>query len=86
MPSTVGRTILIDENHAESLARPIGDTLQNAAGSLTDASAAQARGAANLIAGQVVDEVQGFIVEQPFTALLAAASLGFVVSFIAARR
>ena len=74
MSSIEERTILVDD-HAEHLAY----------GSADDTST-RARREASRTTNQVVDEVRGLIGRQPLTALLAVASIGFLISFITVRR
>jgi uncharacterized protein YjbJ (UPF0337 family) len=83
----------MDENRIEGVARNVGGKLQDAVGGLTGDADTQARGKANQAAGmaqdaygQAVDQVSGFVTEQPVAAMLSALGLGLVLGMLIARR
>jgi uncharacterized protein YjbJ (UPF0337 family) len=83
----------MDENRVKGAGRRIVGRLESAAGTLGGSTATELRGRAREAAGEVqqtygaaIDAARGYAVEQPITALLAAAGVGFLVGLFAARR
>jgi len=83
----------MDENRVKGAGRRIVGRIESAAGTLGGSVPTELRGRAREAAGEVqqtygaaVDAARGFAVEQPITALLAAAGVGFLVGLFAARR
>ena len=83
----------MDENRVKGAGRRIAGRIESAAGSLGGSATTELRGRARDAAGEVrqtygaaIDAARSFAVEQPITALLAAAGAGFLVGLFAARR
>ncbi|MDB5362217.1 MAG: CsbD family protein [Rhodospirillales bacterium] len=83
----------MDENRVKGAGSRVIGRIEGAAGALGGSARTELRGRAREAAGEVqqtygaaIDAVRGFAVEQPITALLAAAGVGFLVGLFAARR
>ncbi|HEV2676756.1 MAG TPA: CsbD family protein [Aliidongia sp.] len=83
----------MDENQVKGAGRRVIGRIESAAGALTGSAKAELSGRARAAAGEVqenygaaIDAARSFAVEQPITALLAAAGVGFLVGLYAARR
>jgi uncharacterized protein YjbJ (UPF0337 family) len=83
----------MSEARVEGTMRDFVGKVQDAAGGLTGDTATQVRGKINQAKGQAqqvygdtVDEVRGFASEQPLTAVLAAIGIGAILGFFVARR
>ena len=84
---------MVDSNRPEGTLRNLGGKVQDAAGGLTGDAATKAKGKVNEAAGsaqdmygRAVDEVGGFVTEQPVMAMLAALGAGILLGVIIARR
>jgi uncharacterized protein YjbJ (UPF0337 family) len=83
----------MDENRVKGAGRRIVGRIESAAGVINGSAKTEARGRAREAVGEVqetygaaIDAARGFATEQPITALLAAAGVGFLVGLLAARR
>ncbi len=84
---------MVDSNRPEGTLRDLGGKVENAVGGLTGDASTQAKGRLNEAAGSAqdayglaMDEVRGFVAEQPMMAMLAALGAGLVMGFVIARR
>jgi len=83
----------MDENRVKGAGRRVVGRIEAAAGALGGSAKTEARGRAREAAGEIqqtygaaIDAARDFAAEQPITALLAAAGVGFLVGIFAARR
>jgi uncharacterized protein YjbJ (UPF0337 family) len=83
----------MDGNEVKGAGRRIAGRIERAAGALGGSAQTELRGRAREAAGEVqqnygaaIDAARNFAVEQPITALLAAAGVGFLFGLYTGRR
>jgi len=83
----------MDEHRVKGAGRRVIGRIESTAGALAGAPKTEVRGRVREAVGGLqqnygfaIDAARAFAVEQPITALLAAAGTGFLIGLIAARR
>jgi uncharacterized protein YjbJ (UPF0337 family) len=91
--TAIRRKETMDENQVKGAGRRVIGRIESAAGTLAGSTRTRLNGKARAVAGEVqqnygtaLDAARGFTAEQPITALLAAAGIGFLVGLCAGRR
>ena len=83
----------MDSDRIEGTARNLAGRAQEAVGTVTGDQQTEAQGAARRLAGSAqesmghaADEARDYVKEQPFTALLIAGGVGFLLGALIVRR